>query len=49
LLHTDRILVFDEGRIAETGTYNELVKRGGIFAQFVQSANGHSPALAAVS
>ena len=49
LLHTDRILVFDEGRIAETGTYNELVERGGIFAKLVESANGHAPALAAAS
>ncbi len=49
LLHTDRILVFDEGRIVETGTYDELVERGGLFAELVNSANGHAPALAAVS
>jgi ATP-binding cassette subfamily B protein len=49
LLQTDRILVFDEGRIAESGTYDELVARGGIFAELVNSANGHAPALAAVS
>jgi ATP-binding cassette subfamily B protein len=49
LLHTDRILVFDEGRIAETGTYEELVERGGIFAKLVESANGHAPALATAS
>jgi ATP-binding cassette subfamily B protein len=41
LLHTDRILVFDEGRIVESGTYDELVERGGIFTDLVRSA-GHS-------
>jgi ATP-binding cassette subfamily B protein len=46
LLYTDRILVFDEGRIAESGTYDDLVRRGGIFAELVNSANAHAPALA---
>ncbi len=32
-----RILVFDDGRIAESGSYDELVKRGGIFASFVRA------------
>ena len=34
----DTILVFDEGRIAERGTYAELVEQGGIFAELVLSA-----------
>jgi ATP-binding cassette, subfamily B, bacterial len=34
----DSILVFDEGRIAERGTYAELVAKGGIFAELVRSA-----------
>jgi ATP-binding cassette subfamily B protein len=34
----DTILVFDEGRIAEQGTYAELVKQNGIFAELVRSA-----------
>lgn len=38
LLHTDRIFVFDEGRIAESGTYDELVTKQGVFAQLVRSA-----------
>ncbi len=38
LFHTDRILVFDEGRIVESGTYNGLVQKGGLFSQLVQSA-----------
>ena len=38
LLHTDRIFVFDQGRIAESGTYDELVAKGGVFSQLVASA-----------
>jgi len=40
LLHTDRILVFDDGRIVETGTYEELVEKGGVFAELVRSGTG---------
>jgi ATP-binding cassette subfamily B protein len=32
-----RILVFQNGRIAETGTFDELVARGGFFAELVQA------------
>ena len=32
----DRILVFDKGRIAEEGTYNELIEKNGIFAELVE-------------
>jgi ATP-binding cassette, subfamily B, beta-glucan exporter len=39
-----RILVFDNGRIAESGSYDELVKRGGIFAAFVSAQFGALPA-----
>ena len=39
LLDTDKIFVFDDGRVAETGTYHELVNRGGVFTDLVQSAN----------
>lgn len=34
----DRILVFDDGRLAEIGSYIELVKKGGLFAALVMSA-----------
>ncbi len=33
--HCDRILVIDGGRVAEQGTYEELIARGGLFAQLV--------------
>ena len=32
----DRILVMDAGRIVETGTYDELVAQGGLFAQLIE-------------
>ena len=32
----DRILVLDQGRIAEDGTYEELLARGGIFTELVK-------------
>jgi ABC-type bacteriocin/lantibiotic exporter with double-glycine peptidase domain len=33
--HCDRILVVDGGAIAEEGTYDELIARGGLFAELV--------------
>src|SRR5690606_12058280 len=38
LLHTDRIFVCDDGRIVESGTYHDLVRQGGLFAELVRSA-----------
>ena len=34
--HCDRILVFDDGRIAEDGTYDELIAADGLFARLVE-------------
>ncbi len=34
--HCDRILVLDGGRIIEDGTYDELIARGGFFAELVE-------------
>lgn len=34
--HCDRILVLDEGTIAEEGSYDELVKKGGLFADLIR-------------
>ncbi len=38
LLDTDRIFVFDEGRVVETGKYDELVRMNGVFTELVLSA-----------
>jgi ATP-binding cassette subfamily B protein len=38
LLDTDRILVFDGGQIVEGGPYDELVRRGGVFAELLRHA-----------
>lgn len=38
LLDADRIFVFHEGRVVETGTYDELVLMGGHFSELVRSA-----------
>ena len=38
LRDADRIVVFDGGRIVEVGSYDELVRRGGLFAELVLSA-----------
>ena len=43
LLDTDRIFVFDEGRVVETGDYDDLVARGGVFTDLVHSAAGDAP------
>ena len=34
--HCDRILVIDQGEIAEAGTYDELIEKNGIFAELVK-------------
>src|SRR5262249_41889346 len=44
LRDADRILVFDDGRVVEVGTYPDLVRLGGVFAELVRSADGHGPA-----
>ncbi len=40
LRDANRIFVFADGRIAETGTYDELLKGGGVFTELVHSAQG---------
>jgi ATP-binding cassette subfamily B protein len=37
LVDADRILVFDEGRVIESGPYDYLLKQGGKFAELVMS------------
>jgi ATP-binding cassette subfamily B protein len=43
LRDADRIVVFDEGRIVEVGTFEELVRKGGVFTELVLSAQNGSP------
>jgi ATP-binding cassette subfamily B protein len=46
LRDADRIFVFDEGKLAEVGSYVELVQQGGLFSELVLSAeNGLSSPL----
>ena len=35
--NADRILVFDQGRIVETGSFDELVAKGGRFAELAKA------------
>ncbi|HET8620691.1 MAG TPA: ABC transporter, partial [Acidimicrobiales bacterium] len=38
----DEVLVFDGGRIVETGTHDELVRRGGRYASLYESWLGNT-------
>ncbi len=40
LRDADRILVFDAGRIVAEGQFDDLVQRGGVFAELVRSGDG---------
>lgn len=42
LADADRIVVFEEGRIAEVGRYDELLERKGVFASLVAHAQGEA-------
>jgi ATP-binding cassette subfamily B protein len=43
LRDADRIFVFDNGRIVETGTYRDLLRRGGVFTELVRCAEETAP------
>ena len=47
--HCDRILVLDQGRIAEDGTYEELIEKKGIFAELVAKQRLDTDATTAVN
>jgi len=36
IVNADRILVIDDGRIVQRGTYDELMKEGGLFAELAR-------------
>jgi len=41
--NADQILVFDQGRIVERGTFRELVEKGGLFARLVAEGDFTEP------
>jgi len=47
IAHLDRIVVLDDGRIAEDGTHEGLLARGGLYAGFWQRQSGGFLGLAA--
>jgi ATP-binding cassette subfamily B protein len=44
IVGADRILVVSDGRIAESGTHSELIKRGGLYSELYRTQIGRTPA-----
>jgi ATP-binding cassette subfamily B protein len=44
VLHADRIVVMDEGKVVETGTHAELTARGGLYARLARLQFGQEAA-----
>ncbi len=49
LLDADRIYIFREGQIVETGTYEELFQQNGYFTELINSANVGTTAVGATA
>ncbi|MGN1416677.1 MAG: ABC transporter ATP-binding protein, partial [Oscillospiraceae bacterium] len=49
LSSADRLLVLDKGRLAEFGTHNELMKRGGVYYKLVMAQRQTTKMKAAVT
>lgn len=45
LRNADRIIVLDQGEIAEIGNYDQLASADGLFSQFVSAGTGFTPQL----
>ena len=43
IVGADRIVVVNDGRIAETGTHAELLKRGGLYSELYRTQIGRTP------
>jgi ATP-binding cassette subfamily B protein len=43
VLRADRIVVLDQGRIADIGRHEELVARGGLYARLAAMQFGRAP------
>jgi ATP-binding cassette subfamily B protein len=46
LRHCDKILVFDDGRIVESGTFENLSRAKGKFAELLQASESEIEAIA---
>ena len=43
IVGADRIVVVNDGRIVETGTHTDLVKRGGLYSELYRTQIGRTP------
>lgn len=43
VVSADKIVVMEDGKIAETGTYDELIGRQGLFYRLNNAGDKHSP------